>query len=239
MQKTRVGMLIVVGLSIVALSHALSGCSLDLGRLQKNTLAKSAGARQEGGLIQGTTHAGRVILLQDTTQQERRRDNAEHKREGNNKVGDTEPMQKTRVGTLWGYRSWLSRGISLLTRKSGTGEENKQKESREETAGKQNSVVHNAATRKRNIADWLLLVLVDVEAWHTVAEGVSRQETSMHRGNTIKKGSYTSWELSGCSLDLGGLQKNNTCQERRRETRRRAQPRNDTCGYGAAKRKTM
>eukprot|EP00808_Paulinella_micropora_P000911 g25744.t1 len=65
---------------------------------------------------------------------------------------------------------------------------------REETAGKRNSVVHNAATRKRNIADWLLLVLVDVEVWHTVAEGVSRQETSMHRENTIKKGSYTSYQ---------------------------------------------
>eukprot|EP00808_Paulinella_micropora_P000916 g25751.t1 len=87
-----------------------------------------------------------------------------------NKVGDTEPMQKTR--------------------KSGTGEENKNREeseSREETARKRNSIVHNAATRKRNteIADWLLVLVV--EDWYTVAEGVA---------------------LSGCSLDLGGLQKN-------------------------------
>eukprot|EP00808_Paulinella_micropora_P000028 g53695.t1 len=61
-----------------------------------------------------------------------------------------------------------------------------------DTARKRNSVVHDAATRKRNTerADWLL-VLVDAEAWHTVAEGVvdrkhlcivgNHQERKLHK----------------------------------------------------------
>eukprot|EP00808_Paulinella_micropora_P000912 g25745.t1 len=107
-------------------------------------------------------------------------------------------MQKTRVGMLIVVGLSivaLLRGISLLTRKAELERKTEKKGNQEETARKRNSVVHNAATRKRNteIADWLL-VLADVEAWHTVAEGVIRQEASMHRGNTITKGSNTSWE---------------------------------------------
>eukprot|EP00808_Paulinella_micropora_P016559 g36960.t1 len=46
-------------------------CSVDLGGLQRihlPSLLKSAGTRKEEGLIQGITHVGRVLLLQDTTQ---------------------------------------------------------------------------------------------------------------------------------------------------------------------------
>eukprot|EP00808_Paulinella_micropora_P000907 g25736.t1 len=113
MQKTRVGMLIVVGLSIVALLRGISLLTRKAelerktekkgkqgrnssqtkqpqdalwtwGTAEKHLPRAQAREKKEGKSKKRHMRMG-VILLQDTTRQERRRDNAEHKKEGNDK----------------------------------------------------------------------------------------------------------------------------------------------------------